>query len=47
MEQNVAGWQALLAWATILIPTILFDIAALKWGVVTSGDRGGKTTLEV
>ncbi len=47
MEHNITGLQVLFAWATILIPIILFDIAALNWGVVTSGDRGGRTTLEV
>lgn len=47
MEDIGANWQALVAWMAILIPFVLFDIAALKWGVVTSGDRGGKTYLEV
>ncbi len=46
MEQNIAGWQVLLAWAVVLIPILLFDVAALKWGVFTSGDRGGRVPLE-
>jgi hypothetical protein len=47
VENGFAGWQVMLAWMAILAPVILFDIAALKWGVVTSGDRGGKTCIEV
>ncbi len=35
----------IIAWAAILIPFILFDIAAIKWGVYTSGDNGKKTPL--
>jgi hypothetical protein len=47
MENGLAGWLVLAAWMAVLLPFILFDIAALKWGVVSSGHRGGKTSLEV
>lgn len=47
MQNETEFWQVILAWIVILIPIALFDLAALKWGVVTSGDKGGRTILEV
>ncbi len=38
--ENLSQVQVLLAWAVVIVPFILFDIAAIKWGVYTSGDRG-------
>ncbi len=40
-------FETMIAWAVILIPFILFDIAAIKWGVYTSGDHSLPTSLEV
>lgn len=47
MENDIELWEVGLAWLLVLIPVLLFDLAALKWGVVTSGDRGGRMLLEV
>jgi hypothetical protein len=47
MENVNLGWEVILAWLGVLAPIVLFDLAALKWGVVTSGNRGRNTYLEV
>ncbi len=46
MENLYSNYQALCAWAIVVIPFILFGIAAIRWGVYTTGDRGPKNTLD-
>lgn len=47
MESEIELWQVGLTWVLLTIPFLLFDLAAIKWGAVTSGDRGGRAFLEV
>lgn len=47
LDNGLIPLQAVVAWLAVVLPIIALDVAALKWGVVTSGDRGGKTYLEI
>ncbi len=44
--ESVAHLQVLAAWLFVSLPFILFGIAAIKWGVYTTGDHGKHVGLK-
>ncbi len=41
------GWELLLALGIVLVPIILLDLAAWRWGVDTTGDRSSTLSPQV